>query len=465
MRTLCLLFVFLYGPLVRAEKRPPNIVYIIADDQSWGDFGFMGNQRVHTPNLDKLAGKSARFPNGYLPTSVCRPSLVTLLTGLYPHQHKLYFNHGPPGNSGYNKMASAEEYVKVRSREFEYIKKLPTLPGILSRELGYRCFQTGKFWEGHWKNGGFTEGMTTFEAPLPDQKFGGVRVLASGERVAHGNGDRGLLIGRKTMQPIRDFVLDCEKQETPWMVWYAPYLPHQPHDSPEKYFEKAKSYPGVKEHEIPYYASIAQFDDTVAELVGFVEEQSDPANTIFVFVSDNGWSPSMRKEKRRPREYAHTKSSKRAPFDEGVRSPILIRWDGIIEPGSHRELVSSIDIVPTLLEATGATLPKLPGVNLLGSLSGDRAVFGGIYPGDGSVLGRPELDVAYRWVRQGEYKLIVPTGSEPWGNYLGSPALFRVSHDPEEKENLFGLPSVKGKSESLQDRLEKWFPIPEVGER
>lgn len=459
MKIVCVFLILLICAWDHAAERPPNIVYIIADDQSWSDFGFMGNESVHTPNLDLLAAKSARFVNGYLPTSVCRPSLVTLLTGLYPHQHKIYFNHGPPGNSGYNKMTSAADYVEVRSREFEYIKNLPTLPRILSRELGYRCFQTGKFWEGHWRNGGFTEGMTVFEAPSPEQTFGGIRVLASGKRVAHGNGDRGLLIGRETMQPIRDFVLECEEAETPWMVWYAPYLPHQPHDSPEKFFEIAKGYPGVEEHEVPYYASIAQFDDTVGELINFVEEESDISNTLFVFVSDNGWAPSTHKEKRRPQEYAPTRTSKRAPFDEGVRSPILIRWDGVVEPASREELVSSIDIVPTLVEAVGATGPELPGLNLLKPLPGNRSVFGEIYPGDGSVLGRPELDIAYRWVRQGQYKLIVPTGSKPWGNYLQSSALFRVSTDPGEKENLFGLESLTEIRESLEDQLEEWLPV------
>ena len=62
------------------HSKPPNIVLILADDQAWMDFGFMGNQRVHTPNLDALASKSARFPNGYVPSSVCRPSLATILT-------------------------------------------------------------------------------------------------------------------------------------------------------------------------------------------------------------------------------------------------------------------------------------------------------------------------------------------------------------------------------------------------
>ena len=64
----------------------PNVVLIISDDQGWGDFGFMGSTSTHTPNLDKLASQSAVFPNGYVPTSLCRASLATLLTGLYAHQ-------------------------------------------------------------------------------------------------------------------------------------------------------------------------------------------------------------------------------------------------------------------------------------------------------------------------------------------------------------------------------------------
>ena len=201
-----------------AEDRPPNIVYIISDDQTWSDFGFMGNERVYTPNLDALAGQSAVFENGYLPTSVCRPSLVTLLTGLYPHQHGVHFNHGPPGNSGYNRMTSAEKYVAHREKEFRLITEVETLPALLSGR-GYHSLQTGKFWEGHWRNGGFSEGMTTFTTPPPEQTYGGIRKLASGEKVAHGNGDHGLQIGRETMQPIKDFIIECESEETPWMVW------------------------------------------------------------------------------------------------------------------------------------------------------------------------------------------------------------------------------------------------------
>lgn len=450
--------------------RPPNIVYLMADDHNWRDFGFMGNESVHTPNLDALAERSAQFVNGYVPTSVCRPSLASLLTGLYPHQHGLHFNHGPPGNSGYNRMTSREEYERVRVREFSLIREVATLPGVLVRERGYRALQTGKFWEGHWRNGGFTEGMTTFEPPPPDQTFGGVRTLAGGERVAHGNGDLGLKIGRETMAPITGFIDDCQAEGTPWLVWYAPYLPHQPHDSPERFYEVARNRPGVRVHELPYYAAVAQFDDTVGELVRHVEQKGLAETTVFVFVSDNGWSPSRTPQRGRPEEFAQTKKSKRAPFDDGLRTPILIRWDGVVEPATHETPVNSIDLMPTLLAAAGAgkeVAESLPGVDLLpaakgeASLDPERAVFGEVYPGDAQALGDPAGDIAYRWIRRGDFKLITPhlQGDEnrPWNGYLpdAEPVLYDVVRDPRETKNV--MSEYPGEARELHRQLDAWW--------
>ena len=79
-----------------ADEAPPNIVLIISDDQAWTDYGFMGHPVVQTPNLDRLAAESLTFTRGYVPSSLCRPSLVTMITGLYPHQHKIVGNDPAP---------------------------------------------------------------------------------------------------------------------------------------------------------------------------------------------------------------------------------------------------------------------------------------------------------------------------------------------------------------------------------
>ncbi|MES2508128.1 MAG: sulfatase-like hydrolase/transferase [Verrucomicrobiota bacterium] len=426
----------------QAAPPQPNLVYIIADDHAFRDFGFMGSREALTPHLDKLAAQSARFVNGYVTTSLCSPSLGVMLTGRYPHQSSLTYNHPPPGNSAFNRMTSRAQYESARSPAFEIVRSQPTLPRTLGT-LGYRSLQTGKFWEGHFSNAGFTEGMTLFE-PRPGQDYGGNRTLKGGELAAHGNGDHGLKIGRETMQPIADF-LDRQQAAHPFFIWYAPFLPHQPHDSPQKYHERYQGR-GIAEHRLPYLASISQFDDTVGELIRMIESRGLAQDTLIVFLSDNGWTPSLEREKKRPVEFAHTHESKYSPFEDGLRTPILFRWDGHVQPATHEALVSSVDLLPTVLAAIGqpAAKTELPGRSLWKAAQGkaileDQPVFGEIYPGDATALRQPAKDIAYRWVRSGPLKLIVPHAHDrrqAWGDYLTEPVLYDVINDPAEKNNL-----------------------------
>src|SRR5437667_2604998 len=75
--------------------RPPNVVLIISDDHGWTDYGFMGHPQIRTPNLDRLAARSRVFRRGYVPSSLCCPSLASIITGLYPHQHRITSNDPP----------------------------------------------------------------------------------------------------------------------------------------------------------------------------------------------------------------------------------------------------------------------------------------------------------------------------------------------------------------------------------
>ena len=440
---------------------PPNVVYIIPDDHTFRDFGFMGRPDALTPHMDRLAAQSARFVNGYVPTSLCSPSLAVMLTGRYPHQSGLHFNHPPPGNSGFNRMKSRAEYEAARSPSFEIIRSQPTLPRALGQH-GYVSFQTGKFWEGHYSNAGFTEGMTLF-TPRPGQDFGGNRILKSGELAAHGNGDHGLQIGRQTMQPIADF-LDGTGKEKPFFLWYAPYLPHQPHDSPQRYFDLHRQR-GAAAHRIPYLASISQFDDTVGQLMTLIEQRGLLKSTLIILCADNGWSPGTQRMKKSPEEFEHTHESKFSPFEDGLRTPILISLPGVVKPATHTQLVSSVDLLPTVLSAIVQpdAIPDLPGRSLWAAAKGDtplteQPVFGEIYPGDASTLRHPERDIAYRWVREGEWKLIVPHAHKktaPWGDYLTEIALYHLPTDPEEKTNLATREPDRVKT--LQTTLDAWW--------
>ncbi len=217
--------------------KPPNVVLIISYDKAWMDFGFMGHESIQTPHLDQLAQESAVFTRGYVPASLCRPSLATIISGLYPHQHKIVGNDPPNGTD--------------RKQMLKHIQVMPTLPKILG-EHGYRSFQSGKWWEGNYRQGGFTQGMTHGD---PSQKGR--------------HGDEGLKIGRQGMEPIFDFIR--ESPHEPFLIWYAPFLPHSPHNPPELLLEKYQQ-PGRSIHVARYYAMCEWFDETCGELLDFLDD-------------------------------------------------------------------------------------------------------------------------------------------------------------------------------------------------
>ena len=419
----------LWAQQPEAARRRPNLVLILSDDQGYRDFGFMGNDVVRTPNLDRLAAASARFVNGYVPTSVCRPSLATLLTGLYPHQHQIHFNHPP--HQAYPERREADRLIRA----------VPALPRVLG-EAGYTSLQTGKYWEGHYRNAGFDEGMSLGRPAEIEKEFG--------LRPAHGNGDAGLAIGRRTMQPLFEFLK--RHGDRPFFLWYAPFLPHTPHNVSAADLKLYEGRPGVPAHYARYYASVTRFDRTVGQLMDFLEKKKLAKDTLFVFLVDNGWAPDPARPQRQDRR------SKWSPYERGLRTPILIRWDGHVRPGTYRDLASSVDFVPTLLAAAGleGAIKDLPGVNLLPVAQGKqqltgRAVFGEIYPNQARALGQPGREVQHRWVRSGRLKLIVPSGGKK------KPMLFDVVADPQERKDLSGDPEHKEKLSELRRRLDRWW--------
>src|SRR5690606_38749853 len=105
-------------------KLLPNIIMILSDDQGYRDYSFMGHNRIETPRIDELARESLTFTHGYVPSSVCRPSLTTIITGLYPHQHRITSNDPPLEPDEAKRLA-------MRNEQIAYIDKAPTIPRLL----------------------------------------------------------------------------------------------------------------------------------------------------------------------------------------------------------------------------------------------------------------------------------------------------------------------------------------------
>jgi arylsulfatase A-like enzyme len=443
--SIALSFMALFGALTQTlsaqvvATTQPNIVMIISDDQAWNDYSFMGHPVIETPNLDQLAKQSIVFKRGYVPTALCRPSLMTMITGRYAHQH------GVTGNDPSPKYAArgTELDQQRRAQLISYIDKFETIPKRLAAE-GYACHQSGKWWEGNYQRGGFTDGMTR---GFP--KIGGR------------HGDDGLKIGRDGLDPVTTFIDSSVKAEKPFFIWYAPFLPHTPHKPPARILEKYKSQ-NLPATVAKYYAMCEWFDETCGELIAHLDTAGVRDNTLIVYACDNGWIQSPDSGKYAPR-------SKQTPYEGGIRTPIMFNWPGKFTPADRPELVSTIDLAPTILSAAGLNpAADLPGLNLTPNMeSGSKierdTIFGESFAHDIADIENPEKSLLFRWCIQGQWKLLLTYDGEV-NRYKSThprtekrPQLFDLTADPGESKNLAGShPEIVAK---LAKEIEAWYPL------
>lgn len=444
-------------PLDAARDKPPNIVLILSDDQAWGDYGFMGHDVIQTPHLDALAKRSLLFERGYVTSPLCRPSLASMVTGLYPHQH------GVTGNDvdGSNNRAALSAAVT------EQFHKLPSMVKTLVAN-GYLAHQSGKWWEGSYADGGFTHGMTH-----GDPERGGR------------HGDAGLKIGRRaegqkgkegtdipgSMQPIADFMDHAVQQDKPFFVWFAPFLPHTPHNPPDRLLKKYTK--GGRALDVAkYYAMCEWFDETCGELVKQVDDRGLREDTVFLYICDNGWAARSTNAGDPNQEQwgGFALKSKGSPFENGIRTPIMVSWPGKVVPGVSKEFASAIDLFPTACAAAGVEAPRgLPGLNLMDgeAVSGREIMFGVTHAIHNMTPGNPDGTLQYQWAVQGDYKVIVrykgenKTGYARVHNWDQEPVRFyNLAADPGETDNLAEKQGGhRAVMQKMIEKLESWHPV------
>ncbi len=431
------------APRVALGAERPNVVVILSDDQAWTDYGFMGHDAIQTPNLDRLADQSLVFPRGYVTAPLCRPSLASIVTGLYPHQHGVVSNDVDP-------QRRAESDLPVRKRFHE----LPSLVRMLV-DHGYSAFQAGKWWEGSWQDGGFTDGMTHGD---PDR----------GGR----HGDDGLKIGRETMSPVTDFIDGAVAEGKPFLLWYAPFLPHTPHNPPKKLLDKYRK-PGRPENVARYFAMCEWFDQTCGTLLDHIDDVGVRENTIVVYLCDNGWAPVGRGAAKSPDKTLeewwpdYAPRSKGSPYEVGIRTPVMVSWPAQVRPEWADDLVSSVDLMPTILTACGLEAPSgLPGIDLLDLPSRKErdAVFGGVWSVHNSNPGDPQSTLQYRWCIQDRWKLLLRHPGEDTTRYrvvhqwdTEPRQLFDLGADPQEAKNI--AEAHPGIVEQLTRRMDAAIPV------
>lgn len=406
------------GPATQPAPRP-NIVLFVSDDHGFADYGFMGSERVETPGLDRIAAQALVFERGYS-MPVCAPSLATLLTGLYPQDHGIVANDLEGEVLAADRTALAE-----RTLDNE-----PLLPQRLA-EAGYRTFQIGKLWNTSHTEVGFTDGM----APERSRSGG-----AWGQ-------------WRGEMEPVNAFLADVARTGEPFFVWAAPYLPHRPHHPPARLLE-ARAGRDRDDVTRRYLAMVAWLDEVAGSFDAALEEHGLAGNTLFVYLSDNGFAPdpSQRSGQRL--------RSKGSGYELGIRTPILLRWPGVVAPRREREALASIvDVAPTVLAAAGLDAPAaLPGVDLLddAAIRARQAIFVPVFAPSIRDLAQPAAGLRARVGIVGRWKLLWPgpAASAERGDAI-APELYDVVADPDERVNLAAREPER--VARMRGRIDAWW--------
>ncbi len=409
----------------------PNVILFNIDDLGWTDMSFQGSDLYETPNIDRLRESSLFFNNAYAAAANSAPSRASMLSGQYAPRHGVYTV--APSDRG---SAKARKLIPTPT-ESVLTSEATTLLETM-QTAGYTTCHIGK-----WHVGKDPE-MQGADINIGGSTYGHPKSYFSPYQNDYlEDGEEGEYLTDRLAREAVAFVDKYSKRSNPFFLYYATYSVHTPLQAkPEllaKYKAKCEKLGKSEDmqHFNPQYAAMVEaMDDAVGSVLSYLETNDLMKNTIIIFTSDNGGLYSVSKQ-------WPLRAGKGSFYEGGIRVPMLVHWDGVVEGGSTIETaVSQIDIYPTLMEIAGGELPqtyKLDGESWVSTLKsgksklGDRALFwhfpaylqgGGPESTDPTFRSRP-VSV----IRKGDWKLIY--------NYeTQTKELYNLKSDPSEREDL-----------------------------
>lgn len=321
--------VFLAGT-VRGGNRSPNILFIMTDDLGIQDLGCCGSDYYRTPHLDELAAQGMRFCRSYAAASLCSPTRAAVMTGRYPH--RVHLTDALP----WDRLPDNPEYVPPN-----HLKELPTDYITFAQVLRRAGYKTALFGKWHLGNEHSFFDLKGHEAYGFDEAFDADYHFIN--KVDKGTG----------VLTDRSLTFLEENKENPFMLCLFYHTPHIPLACPPDYeaaFEDSP--PGTHQNNRKYAGMISHLDDSVQALLDKLSELGLDQNTVVVFTSDNGGFTGTTSN-------APFRGGKANLYEGGIRVPLLVRWPGVVAPGSVCDVpVISTDYFPTFLEMAG--LDKMP---------------------------------------------------------------------------------------------------------
>ena len=443
--------------------KPPNIVFLLVDDLGWKDLGCYGSNYHETPNIDRLAAAGMLFTNAYASCPVCSPTRASILTGKNPA--RLNITDWIPGLDPQNrKLLGTKDLHELPLKE-------KTLAEVF-KEAGYATAFFGK-WHlgqsgfypedqgfdinkgGHWAG----QPASYFYPYKNDRKRWDVPGLDGGIEGEY-------LTDRLTQESI-SFI--DHNRNNPFLLYLSYYNVHTPiqgkPDLVRKYEQKkalnrladavevraeGNAFTRQNQNDPVYAAMVQSVDESVGIIVDNLTKLGLSSNTIIVFTSDNGGLTTLPGKRRGPTAVTPLRAGKGWLYEGGIRVPAIIRYPGVVRPGSISDQpIISTDYYPTLLELAGLQSDdsgSIDGLSLVPVLSGqktdsEKQLFWHYphYHGSGS---RPSAAT-----RLGDFKLV------KWFED-NRQELYNLRSDPGEKNDL--ILTMPDKAKALSQSLEQW---------
>jgi len=357
------------------EDRPPNIIFILADDLGYAELGCYGQKKIRTPHIDRMSLQGIRFTQFYAGNAVCATSRCVLLTGMH----------------------TGHAYIRS-NREVQPEGQLPIPDATLTvaeilKARGYATAAIGKWGlgppgsTGDPNNQGF-DLFFGYNCQRHAHNYYPRYLWKNGEKIQLPGNDRGLTGKQYSHDLLEAEALEFIRRHRsrPFFLYIPFTIPHLalqvPEDSLKEYLGKWEDPPyrggnGYLPHPHPraaYAAMVTRMDRSVGRILELVKELGLDGRTITFFTSDNG--PTYNRLGGSDSKFFESagpfRGLKGSLYEGGIRVPLVVRWPGKIRAGATTDLPSAFwDVLPTLCELAGAGVPAgTDGLSFLPALLG-----------------------------------------------------------------------------------------------
>ena len=422
---------FANAQTVKKQSGKPNIIIINMDDMGYGDTGPYGATGYATPNFNRLAKEGMRFTHFYAAQAVCSPSRAALLTGCYPNRIGMSGGALMPWSP--KALNTSEETIASLLKKAGYHTgmlgkwHLGSKPPYLPLHFGFDSFYGIPYSHDMWPID--YEGKPITDTNNWRMKFPPLPVLEGDKQIATITTlEQQATLTTTLTKKAEQFI--AKNKQYPFFLYLAHPMPHVPLAVSDKFKDKTKA--GL------FGDVISEIDWSIGRVLDVLDKNGLSKNTLLIVTSDNGPWLSFG-------EHAGSsgglREGKGTAWDGGTRVPCFIRWPGRVEAGAVcSQLLTNMDILPTVMAAAGASLPKqqIDGLNFLSLLTGK------------SFASPRDLFYVYydvnnlKLVRYKNWELVLPHKSQAYSQ--GSPgkagkpgstpivdvpmALYDLTHDP-----------------------------------